>query len=240
MVKLLAHTVLLLALVSPLAAQDHDEETRATVPALQKYHTVIYPLWHTAWPAKDTAMMAKLLPDIEKGASAVKAAALPGILRDKKPAWDEGVQKLTDAVTAYRGAVEAKDREKLLAAAEELHTRYERLVRVIRPVLKELDAFHTVLYMLYHYYWPENNLAKIRESATALAEKMAGLDTASLPKRLEPKTAAFTDARKKLGDAVHGLQEIVSPAYDDPTPADLKSAVTWLHTSYQELERVFD
>ena len=62
MVKLLAHTVLLLALVSPLAAQDHDEETRATVPALQKYHTVIYPLWHTAWPAKDTAMMAKLPP----------------------------------------------------------------------------------------------------------------------------------------------------------------------------------
>jgi hypothetical protein len=240
MVNVIARSVLLLALASPLVAQEHDEETRAAVPALQKYHAVIYPLWHTAWPAKDTAMMAKLLPDIEKGAAAVKAASLPGILRDKKAAWDGGVGKLDDAVTAYRSAVEAGDREKLLAAAEALHARYEGLVRIVRPVLKELDAFHTTLYMLYHYYWPENNLAKIRESAAALGEKMAALDTAALPKRLEPKTAAFTAGREKLGKAVRGLQEIVSPSYDDPSPADLKSAVTWLHTCYQDLERVFD
>src|SRR5512147_872850 len=148
--------VLLLALLpaAPVAAQDHSAEITATVPALQEYHTVIFSLWHTAWPKKDTAMMAKLLPDIEKGAAAVTAAALPGILRDKKPAWDAGVRKLGAVVEAYRGAVEAQDRDRLLDAAEQLHRQYEALVRIIRPVLKEIDAFHSALYMLYHYYWP--------------------------------------------------------------------------------------
>ncbi len=233
---------LFLALVPgvPLAAQDHSAETIANVPALQDYHTVIFSLWHTAWPNKDTGLMAKLLPDIEKGAASVAAATLPGILRDKKPAWDAGVQKLGAAVAAYKGAVDAQDREKLLAAAEQLHKEYEGLVRIIRPVLKEIDAFHSVLYMLYHYDWPEGNLTRIRESAEALSVKMSGLDTAALPKRLEAKTQTFSTARANLGSAVKGLRELVTRDSGEPTAEELKAAVTRLHNSYLALEKVFD
>jgi hypothetical protein len=242
MINLITRCVLLLtlALGAPLAAQEHGPEITANVPALQEFHTVIFSLWHTAWPKNDTDMMTRLLPDIEKGAAAVSAAALPGILRDKKPAWDAGIQKLGEAVTAYRSAVEAQDNEKLLAAAEQLHARYEGLVRVIRPVLKEIDAFHTVLYMLYHYYWPENNMPRIRESMGALTEKMAALDTVVLPKRLEAKSQTFTAARTKLGNAVKALRELVAPEYDVPTAEDLKAAVTRLHNGYLALEKVFE
>ncbi len=238
--RTLVPVVLLLALASPLAAQDHNAEVSASVPALQKYHTVIFSLWHTAWPNKDTAMMARLLPDLEKGAAAVTAAPLPGILRDKKPAWDAGVGKLNTALAAYRNAVEARETEKLLAAAEDLHRQYEGLVRVVRPALKELEAFHSVLYMLYHYYWPEGNLPKIRESAAALTEKMAGLDSAVLPKRLEAKTETFTTARANLGRAVRNLQELVARDPGTPAAEDLRTAVTGLHNNYQALEKIFD
>jgi hypothetical protein len=223
-----------------LTAQEKSAETTANVPALQEFHTVIFSLWHTAWPKKDVDMMTKLLPDIEKGAAAVRAAALPGILRDRKPEWESGVQKLDEAVTAYRVAVKAKENQRLLAAAEQLHMRYEGLVRVIRPPFKEIEAFHSVLYMLYHKYWPENNLPRIRESAKALTEKMAALDTAALPKRLESKKTAFLTARVKLGNAVRGLQEMVGTTYDAPAPGDLKAAITKLHDCYQQLEKVFD
>ncbi len=232
--------LLTLAPVAPLAAQDHSAEIRATVPALQEYHTVIFPLGHTAWPNKDTAMMAKLLPDIEKGADSIRAAVLPGILREKKPAWEAGVRNLDTAVAAYRSAVKAQDTEKLLAAAERLHSRYEALVRVIRPALKEIEAFHSVLYLLYHYYWPEGDLPRIRESARALTETMSGLNKAVLPRRLEAKAETFTMARTNLGSAVQSLHALVMRESGTPSADELKAAVTRLHTSYLALEKVFD
>jgi hypothetical protein len=229
-----------LVLAGPLAAQPENAEITATVPALEEFHTVIFSLWHTAWPNRDTEMMAKLLPDVEKGAAAVVAATLPGILRDRKPAWDAGVEKLGEAVNAYRGAVEAGDREKLLTATEQLHRHYEGLVRVIRPVLKEIDAFHVVLYKLYHYYWPGENIPMIRASADSLAEKIAALDRAILPRRLEARSAQFSAARTELGAAVRSLQALFIGGYDAPTSGDLRAAVTGVHNRYLALEKVFE
>ena len=69
-------------------------------------------------PRKTPRMLQKLLPDVEKGIASVAAAPLPGILRDKKDAWDEGVRKLQSAGADYKAAAIAKDDAKLLAAAE--------------------------------------------------------------------------------------------------------------------------
>ncbi len=65
------------------------------------------------------------------------------------------------------------------------------LVRVIRPALKELDEFHAVLYMLYHYYMPGDSLEQMKSSAVALKEKMVVLNKAVLPERLKSKEPAF-------------------------------------------------
>jgi hypothetical protein len=181
------------------------EETVASVPALDTFHEVIAQIWHEAWPKKDTAMLQKLLPDVEKGILAVAAAPLPGILRDKKDAWDEGVRKLQSAGAEYKAAAAAKDDAKLLAAAELLHSRFEVLMRAIRPALKELDEFHAVLYMLYHHYVPKNDLVKIRKSATELTQKMAALNQAKLPERLIDKDNNFQAARGMLAQSVAAL-----------------------------------
>ena len=159
-------------------------ETIASVPALDTFHEVIHKIWHEAWPKKDTATLQQLLPDVEKGIASVASAQLPGILMDKKAVWDEGVKKLQAAGADYKAAAAAKDDAKLLAAAEVLHSRFEFLMRAIRPPMKELDEFHAVLYMLYHYYVPKNDTANIRKSAAELQQRMEALNGAALPERL--------------------------------------------------------
>jgi DNA mismatch repair ATPase MutS len=172
---------------------------------------------------------------VEKGISEVAAAPLPGILRDKRTAWEEGVKKLQRAGTEYREAAAARDAAGLLAAAETLHARFEGLMRTIRPALRELDDFHAVLYMLYHYYLPKYDLEKIRSSAVQLKEKMTALNAARLPARLEEKEAEFQAARSRLSESVDSL-EIKVKSNDEKS---IKEAVELMHSNYQALEKLF-
>jgi len=221
-----------------VAAQetDHTPETKADVPTLHSFHTVIYTLWHTAWPNKDTAMLTSLLPDIERGASEVARAELPGILRDKKPAWDQEVASLQGIVAEYATAVREKNGAELFDAAERLHAQFERLIRTIRPALKELDEFHAVLYMLYHHYVPEHNQAAIRTSADSLGVTMERLNNASLPARLKSKERAFVAARSRLSKSVKAFVHAVRK----DRQKKIKAALNTMHADYQRVERVFD
>ena len=80
----------------------------AEVPELDSFHEVIFKIWHEAWPNKDTAMLKDLQPSVEEGIANVAAAQLPGILREKKTAWVEGIEKLKNAGAEYK-AVENWD-----------------------------------------------------------------------------------------------------------------------------------
>jgi len=210
-------------------------ETVASVPALDTFHEVIYQIWHEAWPKKDAAMLRKLLPEVKKGIANVASAPLPGILRDKKAVWDEGVKKLQSAGAEYRAAAAAKDDAKLLNAAEVLHSRFEGLMRAIRPPLKELDEFHAVLYMLYHHYLPKFDLQNIRKSAAELQQKMAALNEVKLPERLSDKDYEFKVARGLLSQSVGALAQTVQS--DDRNA--ITKAVEAVHTNYQALEKIF-
>ena len=211
-------------------------ETDARVPELEAFHKTIYKLWHTAWPTQDIAMLTGLLPDIKAGAAAVAGAKLPGILQDKKDPWAKGVQGLQATVEAYEAAVVAKDSAAILDQAEELHSRYETLVRTIRPPMKEIDAFHAELYMLYHHYGPAFDLPKITTTVTAMKEKMTALNAAALPSRHASRQEAFTAARGTLSTAVDKLQEAVATGKKEPITAAIES----VHTAYVALEKVFE
>jgi NADH dehydrogenase/NADH:ubiquinone oxidoreductase subunit G len=217
-------------------AQEKPADAVANVPALETFHEVIFKIWHEAWPKKNAAMLQQLLPDVEKGISEVASAKLPGILHEKKSAWDEGVKKLQGAGAEYKAAAAAKDDPKLLAAAEKLHGQYEGLVRVIRPALKELDDFHAVLYLLFHHYLPNNDMKSIRTSAGELKQKMTALNAATLSERLKQKEDSFQAARKKLSDSVDALESVAQTNADQR----IKDAVNALHSNYQALEKVFE
>ena len=239
--KRLMSTLLALAFAwQPLMAQESGKnitaETSATVPALRDFHSVIYEIWHTAWPKKDIPMLAALLPEVEKGVASVASADLPGILREKKTAWTQEVEKLQDILKEYKAAVEAEQIQPVLDAAEKLHAQFEALVRVIRPPLKELHEFHAVLYMLYHHYMPQESLTQVKASAEQLQEKMTLLNNASLPSRIKTKEEPFKTARIQLDRSVSELGAAVA----SNESGKIKAAVEAVHSSYEALAQTLE
>jgi hypothetical protein len=231
-------SVILIAVAAALFAQnrglDRSADSTARVPALESFHEVIYQIWHNAWPKKDTAMLRRLLPDVEKGISEVAAARLPGILRERKEAWEDSLRKLQDAGAEYREAADAGDDARLMAAAETLHSRFEMMMRSIRPVMRELEDFHSVLYKIYHYYMPENDMSKIRSSIGELQEAMNRLNSAEIPVSIRESQSRFETARAELARSVDVLESVV--ASKDETK--IKDAANQMHTRYQTLQRL--
>lgn len=232
------HLVLLaLSSCATLVFAQLPDETSGRVPELDAFHKPIYTLWHDAWPAKDIAKLKVLLPDVEKAYTTLAAAKLPGILREKKAKWAEKLQLLTQAVKDYRKAVDEDNRDGILKATEAVHMNYEQMVRMVRPVMKELDAFHQDLYMLHHYYVPEQKAEQIKAFADSLLMKMVTLNSAALPKRLEAKSEQFVKARKNLDESVRAFADAVRAKKGKDDIARLESAV---HARYQVLEKVFE
>jgi hypothetical protein len=222
---------------APVAAQTpKPQDTSASVPALDAMHEIIMPMWHEAWPNKDYKALAALVPAIDKHVAAIAKAELPGILRDKLTKWTTGVDDLKRAAAAYKEAVAAGNNEALLKAAESLHARYEALVGVIRPVLKEMDDFHAPLYVLYHYQMNPFQREKAADSIKALQAKMELLNKAVLPERLKAKADAFTAQRARLSKAVDAMVATL-PGKDD---VKIKEAIEVTHVEYEKLGKTLE
>lgn len=240
---LLFTAVLALTISLPALAQEakpekdeHAGEITATVPALTDFHEVIFTIWHTAWPEKNVALLAELAPEVRRQGDILAKAQLPGILRDKEDAWRAGIEELQTILTDYEQASSLVDSIRLLDAAERLHARFEGLVRVIRPPLKEVDAFHQVLYMVYHHYLPGRDEDKLAAAVKEMKEKITVLDEAKLPERQKKREPAFIAARAKLSNAVKAMDaRLIESDFDV-----FVAAVEAVHTAYQELEHVFE
>ncbi len=136
---------------------------------------------------------------------------------------------------AYNAAARGKDDQMLLKAAETLHAKYEVLVRIINPVLKEMDAFHRSLYVAYHKYLPERAYDKIRGTSSDLVSKADAVTKATLPRSLEAKSDAFRKAAAELMDATKAL-DAAGKAHDH---AGMESGVEKVHAKYRALESLF-
>lgn len=229
--------LLIVSTLSLLAQENINDETKAEVKELTEFHDVIYQLWHTAWPQKDVKMMKSLMRPIDEGFEKIRFAELPGILRDKKEKWDEGVRKLDAIIERYRAALVKNDTAAVLKAAEQLHSQYEYLVRLIKPAIKELDSFHQELYMLYHHYIPNYDYDKIKKSVEILKTKMKDLMNAKLPARLENKKGEFNNYRNELNNSIKKLYTVVKKGN---VKKNIIDAVEEVHTKYQNLEKIFD
>ncbi|MCL4808723.1 MAG: hypothetical protein KJ062_13185 [Thermoanaerobaculia bacterium] len=225
-----------LLLATPSFATTVDPETEARVPALSAFHAVVYPLWHEAWPNKDVEALVALAPKVEAGVEAIAKAELPGILRDKKATWEAAVARLRTVAGEYAAAASKKDGPALLDAAEDLHSQFERMVRIVRPVLKEIEAFHATLYVLYHRQLDPFALDAVSQSVRTMKGQVGPLSAASLPERLKAKAGDFEAARARLATAV----DAAVASLDGKDEKAIRAAIELLHTRYQEVEAVFD
>jgi len=110
------------------------------------------------------------------------------------------------------------------------------MVRIVRPALKELDAFHATLDVFNHRQLDPFALDAVSQSVRTLGEKMGPLSAAVLPERLNSRKAAFDASRAQLAAAVDGA--VASLAGKDEKA--IRAAVGVVHTKYQAVEKVFD
>ena len=112
----------------------------------------------------------------------------------------------------------------------------EKLIRLIHPVVPELEAFHQELYKLYHYYLPGNDLPSMRLAVTAMKQKLEPLLEVQLPQRLAEKQEQFDASIQELGTHLFNLSEVLRQGDEDL----IKDAVEKVHTAYQKTEAIFD
>lgn len=226
-----------IALVEP-SIHNHDEEVNPQIPELSEFHEVIYQIWHNGWPSKDYELLKSLYPEAEEGYMKLKNVKMTGILQDKQKKWEEGINQLGLYLKDYNNAIEKNDNQALLDATEKLHFQYEQLVRLINPVIKELEEFHKVLYVLYHYDYPEYNYDEIQRDVAELSKKMDELNKAQLPKRLESKQKEFDASRAELDKAMKNLEKTLKEV--GKNQKEISKAIEEMHSKYQQLEGVFD
>lgn len=230
--------VLIVVISAPLFSQETMDSTEiiAEVPAVDQFHDVIYPIWHVAYPSKDYAALRSYVDDIDKGAQKIYDTQLPGILQDKQEIWNKGVDEFKVTVEEYKKLAADKDDEMLLKAAENLHSKYESLVRIIHPVLPELDQFHQVLYMIYHKYLPQEDYQQIYlvsddlvEKSEALTKTKLNTEDAELQKKFDNYTAQLFHSSQKL------REQLKSNNYEM-----VKLGVEDVHRIYQKIESLFE
>ena len=235
-----ACVALLLPLPAALA-QDCDQEhstddTKADVPALHEFHEVIYPLWHNAWPNKDLDMIRELLPRVREHVAEVQKAELPGILREKRADWNEGVEALVATLDVYERAAAGDDAQALLDAVEQIHSDFESLIRVVRPPMRELEAYHVVLYRIYHYYTPQQQMEQLKQAAGELKDACGVLSEAPAPRRHADKAGQLKREVKELCSRTEWLTEVTAGSEWDP----MAEAVEQVHTQYMAVASIFE
>lgn len=218
------------------AKQAAPEELNARIPQLEALHEAIMPLWHRAWPEKDTGAMKAALPGVRERVQALNGVALPGILRDRKEAWTAGLAELNSALAAYEKAAAGQESQPLLDAVEKVHAAFEGLVSAVWPKTKELDAYHQVLYQIVHYYAPAKDAAKVREASLQLVERCGALAAAPVPKW----------AKEKETELKAGFQTLCkdTEAFRDAAKGDdfaaTERALEKAHSQYQAVEKLFE
>jgi hypothetical protein len=212
------------------------QEPATSVPELEKFHDVIMPMWHTAYPAKDYAALRKISSDVEAGVATIATAKLPGIFREKEAAWAKGIVALKAASAAYVKAAAGTDDKALLLAAEKLHTVYEAQGQIIRPVVPEMNEFHKTMYVVQHTFVPEKKWGEVCKLSGDLQTKAEAVAKATLPKRVEAKTDAY---KKETSQLVADAKALVA-ACKANQPAGIEKATDTLHARYEGLGKIFE
>jgi len=224
--------ILLVSSITAFSQEECEDETNTNIPALAEFHEVIYPIWHTAYPSKDIEALKGYVEEVNQKAEKIYNVKLPGILREKEAKWKAGVEEFKEAVNKYNEAAAGSDEQQLLDAAELLHAKYENLVRIIRPIVKELDEFHKVLYVIYHRYLPDKKWEAVRKECASLKEKSQKVIEAKLPKKLEGKSDEYKKLANELSKAVDNLCK----AKDK----DMEKAIESMHSKYEALQNLFE
>ena len=142
------------------------------------------------------------------------------------------IKNLQNNLSALQKAVKEDNKESMLKTVETIHSSYEKLVRVIRPSLAELESFHEELYKVYHSYMPNNDIEKIKTIIPAMKTKIGLLKQAKLPQNLADRKNKFDESVSRLETSLNELENIIKTNSKEK----IQSAVEKLHSAYQSID----
>jgi hypothetical protein len=208
----------------------------ANVPELDSLHEPVALLWHNAYPNRDYTLIRGTLPKLDASVFRLKQADLPGILHGKQGEWDAEIKTLESSLDELHKAADVDDGKSMIKGVESIHSSYEKLTRIIRPKLPELESFHQELYKVYHYYMPGYDLERIRVTIPLMNDKLGALKKASLPSNLRGKQNDFDMMVLKLDASLKELEKSVKTDNKE----EIQSAVNQLHSNYQGMETILN
>jgi len=206
------------------------------VPQLETLHKSIYVLWHDAYPNKNYDLIKSTMPELEASVVDLVKVKLPEMMHNRQEKWDSEIKALQDDLSLLQKSIAADNKETMLTEVESLHSAFERLVRVIRPKLAELDSFHEDLYQLYHKLMPANDIEHIRALIPSMKDKANKLAQAKLTRRLAEKQAAFD---QKVAELQTSLAELEKSAVKG-NQKKVKASVEKVHSAYQRIDAVLE
>jgi hypothetical protein len=219
--------------------KEQAAEISSDVPELRAFHTIIFPLWHNAYPAKDITTIKIFIPQIKANMEKMNSAKLPGILQDKENLWKSELVKFNAVAESYYKACSENNDEAILIAVEKLHSAYEAMNRVVKPFVKEMEIYHQTLYMIYHKMYPEKNyseIAGVMDTLVSQADAITKYPEDKLIIRLKDKTPKYYTISENLYNLTVALKEALKG--NDEKKKD--AAIEELHTTYQKLQSLFE
>lgn len=202
------------------------------VPQLETLHKSIYVLWHDAYPNKNYELIKNTIPELEASVADLSESKLPEIMHNRQDKWNSEIKGLNDNLQGLKKSVSEDNKESMLTYTESIHSSFEKLARVLRPKLAELDSFHEDLYVLYHQHMPAGDIAGIKALIPSMKEKAAKLQQAKLTRGLAEKQSAFDQKMIELQKAVAGLEKYANKGNKKKTLA----AGEKVHTFYEQLD----
>lgn len=233
MQKLIVIFLVLFALVILSSCKQQEKtEAKPQIAELEEMHHYIRPMWHDAYPAKDTEQLIAIYPDLQKQFQKLENSQFPEEWVDKKMHWKEGMDQMENTLHDYKTAMDQDDPEKLLLAARTLHDNFENLVMIINPPIPELDDFHKTLYHVYHDYLPNQDWKMLKASIPEFEKKAQVLKETELPSWMKGKEESFKSACEELQTAVDNLAKLKES--DDGEA--LEAAVEEVHETYVKVQ----
>lgn len=201
-------------------------------PQLETLHKSIYVLWHDAYPAKNYDLIRSTIPELEVSVAELSKAKLPEMMHNRQEKWNSEIKGLNDNLEGLKKSVADNNSESMLAYTESIHSSFEKLVRVLRPKLTELDSFHEDLYQLYHKHMPANDIAAIKALIPSMKGKADKLKQAKLTRGLAEKQTAFDQKAAALQKALAELEKTANKG----NKKKVNAAGEKVHSAYEQID----
>jgi len=105
---------------------------RFRIPELVSFHDeVLHEIWHEAYPNNDIAAIKAAVPAFKEKAAALTNVQWPAALGDQIEVIKGQVVELQNAVSALEAACQSGDTEAIKKATENVHSRYEKIARML-------------------------------------------------------------------------------------------------------------